>query len=131
MSVIVEWFDEEHTILLTTFIGRWTWEEVWAAHQQGNKLVSDLDYPIDSILDLTRGSPYPPPGTLTQLRRISELRKPTNGIMVIVRPSHVVRAITKVFCLFYPALAENYPFEFANTVAEAHAVLTRHHEEWS
>jgi hypothetical protein len=131
MSVIVSWFDEEQTILLTSFIGQWTWDEVWAAHEQGSRMVKGLDYRVDSIFDLTHSSPFPPPGVLLQFRRVAELRKPTNGITVIVKPSRVVRAIAKVFWLFYPASAENYPFEFADTVAEAYAVLTRHHEEWA
>lgn len=131
MPVQVEWLDEEHTILLTTFIGRWMWEEVWTAHIQGREMVSGLDYRVDSIFDLTPSHPFPPPGSLVQLRRIAETKMQAKGITVIVKPSRVVRAITKVFWLFYPASAEKYPFEFAMTVAEAEAVLTRHREEWA
>jgi hypothetical protein len=131
MTVTTQWFDEEHTIILTQFIGNWDFEELWSAYDQARNLVRDVDYKIDCIVDLTHSSYLLPSGALAQLKRVADQQHPKTGMTVYVKANRMVRAVTKVFWLFYGTSAEKYPFEFANTIAEAHAVLTRHREEWA
>jgi hypothetical protein len=131
MSITIEWFDDDHTILLATLKGQWTWEEVWEADEQGAKMAMEMGHRVGAIYDLTDSNPFPPPGALFHLRRSVDLNRNPRGLTVIVKASRMVKAITKVMWLFFPSSAEKFPFEFADTVAEADAILMRHREEWA
>jgi hypothetical protein len=131
MTVTTQWFDDEHTIILTEFIGNWTFEELWTVYNNALGMVKSVDHKVDCIVDMSRSSPALPSGSLIQLKRIADYQHPQTGITVYVKANKLMKAITKVFWLFYRSSAEKYPFEFARSVAEAHAILTRHREEWA
>lgn len=131
MTISARWFDEEHTIILTEFIGSWTWDELWTAYRQILKMADTVDGKVDNIVDLTHSFPLPPPGALTQLRKVAEYQHPNTGITVYVKASLMMRGIATLFWKYFPDSAEKYPFEFAKTRAEAHARLKRYRDEGS
>jgi len=44
MPVKVFWLDPEHTILTYEFYGKWTWEEIYEAFNEGHRLGRNIDY---------------------------------------------------------------------------------------
>ncbi len=59
MGIHVAWKNNNHTVLVWTFDGRWDWEMLCEASEQATELRRKLDYrkEIVTILDLTSASP--------------------------------------------------------------------------
>ena len=128
MPVTEEWFNTEHTIMLTTYTPQWTWDEVWESFERGVKMTKNLDYQVDSIVDLSQATAPPPIGTLRQGKKFADSANPQRGMTVLVKANRWIKAMTKVFFFFFPASAAQFPFEFADTVAEAEAILSQRRE---
>jgi hypothetical protein len=130
VSIKAEWFDETRTIIYVEYIGQWTWQEWKPIQAQLIKMMSSVDYKVDYIINMTNSS-YPPPGVLYRWNEFMIISPGNLGVVVFVGMRSVLKALVNTFCYVFPEAAKNYPFEFARTVAEADAILTRHREEWA
>lgn len=59
MSVQVEWDNEARTIILWTFVGRWTWGEYDEAREQAIAMIQTGDQPVDFLYDVRQMSIIP------------------------------------------------------------------------
>jgi hypothetical protein len=59
MSIQVEWDNEQHTVVLCTFMGTWTWDELYAALDRGEEMAKDNPARVSAILDVRQGSSLP------------------------------------------------------------------------
>jgi hypothetical protein len=61
MGVHVEWDDpEKHTIIVWSFVGRWTWGEYDDALRAVNTMLEPVDHKVDFIYDVRHMSILPP-----------------------------------------------------------------------
>jgi hypothetical protein len=128
MAISLEWFDEAHNIIYISYVGHWTWQEWQIVHPELIKMMVSVDHKVDFIVNLTNSS-YPPPGALYRLNEFVASSPNNLGVVVFVGMMRFMKAIVKTFWTVFPDLARRYPFEFARTVAEADAILTRYQEE--
>jgi hypothetical protein len=122
MSIAIDWFDAEHTIIRYQFEGRWTWDDLYGAITQVNTMLASVDHKVDVIIDFERSLGVPP-GALTHLRSNS-LRAADNwngGVFVGVNP--FIRALLSAFLSVNRKLTERYAV--ANTMGEAQAIIQR------
>jgi hypothetical protein len=129
MSVRIEWYDPENTIIYYEFTGHWTWEEFEAAYQQSLAMMKGVSDKVDFIVNMSH-TDYVPPGALYHFKKIVEADHPMRGTTIWVGVNALMGAISDTFSSTFPSLAETYPFEFARTTAEAYENLMRHRREW-
>ncbi len=60
MSVHVEWDNEELTVILWSFVGRWTWGEYEDALKMVNSMLEHVEHKVDYIYDVRQMSILPP-----------------------------------------------------------------------
>lgn len=105
MAIDVRWLNDEQTIVVLDFSGRWTWEELYTAYQQVGGMVSGKPGTIHAIMNRAQDEfrSYAPPNAI--VHSVSLIRKlPKNlGVGVIVDSgSPGLRAL-------YDAIARLYP----------------------
>jgi hypothetical protein len=130
MSIKVRWYNDDQTIIQYEFVGEWGWEEFEARYEDTLCLLDSVNHKVDFILDFQRNESFPE-GFLDRLIEAAEYNHSNMGIALYVGVPEVMRAIGEMLDMLYPHLVETYPFEFAETVAEAEATLTRHRSEWA
>jgi hypothetical protein len=119
MSVTVRWWDEDQqTIILYEFTGKWTWSEFYPAYDESIRLMDSVEYKVDFIMDLLN-SQHIPPGALQHLKRAADFNHPNMGLAVYVGINPLIQALGRMFRKIYPASARYYPFDFAQTIEEA------------
>jgi len=122
MTVKVDWYNAERTIMIYTFVGRWTWEEFYPVF---DKMLRDMDtvsHKIDFIMDMLQ-SEYIPFGAIFHLKRAADTRHPNLGMVIYVGMNPLLQSIGQVFLKVYPKSAAKYPFDFAISIEEARAKL--------
>ncbi|HVU09787.1 MAG TPA: hypothetical protein VHD90_00860 [Phototrophicaceae bacterium] len=60
MSIYVEWDNEDLTVILWSFVGRWTWGELDDAIKSLNAMLENVEHPVDFIFDLGDMAIMPP-----------------------------------------------------------------------
>jgi hypothetical protein len=128
MSVRVRWYNVEQTIIYYQFTGIWTWEEFAAAFKEVAVMMQPLDYKVDFIIDM-RHCNFLPAGTLGKMRSLAQVPSEQRGITVLVGLKPFMVAVVRTFLHIYWMLVDNFPFEFASSVAEAYQNLMRYREE--
>ena len=120
MSVHVKWDNEEHTIILWSFVGRWTWGEYEDALNVVSTMLSSVDYLVDYIYDVRHMSILPP-DVVTRFKG-KYLKQPQNaGRFVAVGVDHNLRLVWNTFTdLPY---ARHLKVEYADTPEEARVLL--------
>lgn len=127
MPVERTWYDDQQRIVVYTFIGKWTYEELEAVLIEALPLVEALPHRVASIWD-TRASSWLPHGSFFLKFRGLMRYRPHNvvHVTIVVGASGLVRglgnAFTRIFgrseavqTVFYDTLAEG--------IAKAEAVL--------
>jgi hypothetical protein len=110
MPVDVSWYEAEEKNIIYHFIGRWTWEECYAALDKAALFLDKIDYPVTLIVDFHQTS-HMPPANFESLNRIARADAPnhpnTRGLVVI----GLKRGISMVFNVFqkiFPKAAARY-----------------------
>jgi hypothetical protein len=129
MSVTVQWDNEAKTVLRYDIAGRWTWEEFYAAFEQGKQMMNDITYPVDFILhplDMVSQT-YLPPNTITQTMALNRQRTHNAGRTVVVSQSPVARTMLTILAKISSLVGQNYVI--VKTLDEAHTVLAAQEKE--
>ncbi len=120
MPIIVSWFNEEKTIASYQLVGRWTWDDLYAAVQESRAMVMGVNHPVYFIIDVTKNHSVPP-GALTHLRSITAGVSPNWKMGVFVGVNTFVETLLKTFIKVYPKFGERYTI--ASTIEEAQAFI--------
>ena len=125
MPVKVVWDDDAKTIQRYIYEGRWTWDELYAALNEGQRMLDSVDHPVDGIVDL-QGKSYVPSNALVNLKRVMELmsaHRNVSDITVFLRAEAFVKALTEMLRKLYPAASNPIQFNYAATLDDAHAKI--------
>lgn len=107
MSVTVDWFNEEKTIIKYQFEGQWKWEELYIALQQVDVMMNSVQHTVYIIVDYQKSSGVPA-GALTHLRSSTMKAAPNWGGGVFIGISSLVQALLNVFTSLNKKLGERY-----------------------
>jgi hypothetical protein len=125
MSVTVQWDNEDKTLVRYDFEGRWTWDEFYAAYEQGKKLTEAVPYKLFYILypkDNT-SQRYLPSNFLSHAVAINRQSDPNAGLTVIVSQSPFVHGLLSVLTTVMRFAGQRYAT--SRTLDEARAMLVK------
>jgi hypothetical protein len=122
MMVTVSWYNDERTIMMYVFAGKWTWQEFYVAYDETIDNMDSVDHKVDFIMDMLK-SEHIPFGALSQIKRAADRNHPNMGLAVYVGMNPLLQSIGNVFLKVYPKSAEKYPFDFATSIEEAQSKI--------
>lgn len=126
MSIDVRWFDTERSSLYYEFVGKWTWEELYGAIAEGERMGDGTTQKLHVIVDVRR-SQYVPMLTAEHLSKVALITTESPALhgMVMVGAGHFVRLMFDIFKRIHPVAAERY--RFVDTVDDLKALITAIH----
>jgi hypothetical protein len=122
MGISVIWDNDAKTVILMTFEGRWTWEELTEAVVICNGMVESVSHHVHYILD-RKGAHYTPGNLLGNMKRIVNLFTPNEGLRIIVGENLLIKEALSLFASLNGGAG--FPYRHADTVEEARAYLSR------
>lgn len=126
MSIHVTWDNSEETILLWTFIGRWTWGEYDDALNQAAEMLDNVNHGVDFIYD-AREMSILPPDLITQFkRRYLNKHRNTRQFLVVGVDSYLQLLWNTFTTLPY---ARHLRVLYFDTLDEARDFLRAEHRE--
>lgn len=118
MPIVSRWYDNEKTIILSTFSDTWTWEDFAEARVTIGRMINRLsaDYVVD-VITVFDDSNQVPTGALQRLRDVI-MRKPDNtGVIFLVSNSPIVRMLHESFTVAYPNRKQH--LQYTTTIEKA------------
>ena len=102
MSIQIEWDNEQHTVVLYTFLDNWTWDELYASLDRGEEMAKDNSAPVSAILDMRQGSSLPGGSFLNKTVRdhaqtLVNRAQTDRGQIAVVGASPLIRSMFTVF----------------------------------
>lgn len=122
MGVQVTWDNEAHTILHYKMEGRWRWNELYAAVEEGHILNDDPSQEVYAIVNLERSLGIPP-SAMTQFGGLATLTRPNTKVVIIVGGGGFVSTLIKIFSRIYQGVGVHTCW--VATMAEAYALIVR------
>jgi hypothetical protein len=125
MSIIVEWDNEQQTILCLRYEARWNWDDFNLAAKQMTLMLDAVSHPVDLVFDVRSGA-FPPPGAMSRFRSIMDNPHPGVRHLVFVAPSLVcsfVQGLIRLMSSLYGSSFTPPNFEFATSMEEARRLL--------
>jgi hypothetical protein len=130
MSIDVRWDNDDHTIVLFTFSGSWTWRQFRDACDTSLALHREVSYPVASIYDMREGD-HLPTNFFSNVRYALDVTDPPNRTpaQVVVGAGFLVKSLGEVVVRLY---GKRYGFgltfvsslDEARTVAQAELQVT-------
>ncbi len=126
MGISLFWDDEDQTVILAEFSGRWVWDDLHAAMHTIQQLSQQRDEVFGAIIDIRAGL-HVPGGTLlsrdnlTQFQQLMHMGSSGKGPMVIVGFNSLIRTIFSFVSSTNRHLADQV--YFADTMSEARRTI--------
>lgn len=100
MAIQVGWGNSNRTIILYTFDGAWTWHEFHAAIDIARRLMSTVNYPVKTIIDMTDGDDLPSRvslrlNTMNHIKLLVQQTAASDTVVVGVKP--LIKALWDTF----------------------------------
>ncbi|NWF69552.1 MAG: hypothetical protein HXY40_10740 [Chloroflexi bacterium] len=123
MAVTIRWDNPQKTIMIYELIGKWTWEEFYAAFESARAMIEALPHIVDFIccVEAAPGPLYLPPNTLLHIRGVYANSLPNAGITVVVGGDDLARSIFNILTRISPQIAQR--FKLAASIEQAHLLL--------
>jgi adenosylcobinamide amidohydrolase len=126
MSIRVEWDNEARTIVHYSFLGGWTWDELYQSIEVGENMAKDSTARVHAILDMREGNGLPGGSFLTPAARnhaqnLANRMHPERGHIMVVGASPIMRSMYLMFRSLFGDKAGGV--EFVQTIEEARAAL--------
>lgn len=90
MAVNIDWLDTEHTIIIYEYRGKWAWDELYKAVEEGVLLGNSVDYPV-YLISIQRDEiarDYVPPNIITHFPNLARRLTPNVAMHLIVLQGH-------------------------------------------
>lgn len=120
MTVTVDWYDPEETILLYTYTDPWTWEECVTAIQAGRDMMRSKSHDVPLLHDMLASSKLPS-SVLSKTVSVIKTRPENTGLTVFVTSGTLQQRLFDVLTRIIPQLARHYIM--VTTIAEAEAAI--------
>jgi hypothetical protein len=98
MSIDLYWDNDDQTVMLAEFNGRWTWDELYAALNTIKKMSQERERVFGAIIDVRDGLHIPGGSifnrdALNNFRKLMKLGDDGKGPVVIVGVNKMVRTV--------------------------------------
>jgi hypothetical protein len=120
LPVIIDWENEEHTIIRFTLRQRWMWSDVRAAKEQIDSMMSTVDHKVNLIVSNEHTNWMPGNFNQNVLGIIRDIH-PNMGLLIVVSTNALFEQLFRLFV----TLNGGVPFEFVfvQSVDAAHETL--------
>lgn len=123
MGIIVSWHNDDHTILLEVFEGKWLLEDYYRMVDQAAALLAATPHTVHIVADVSASSL--PPSQMVSGMRYALKKMPANqGLAVFVGPGAFATALIELAKRFSPQTTTN--LFIVTTRAEALALIAQH-----
>ena len=123
MGIRLAWDNEEKTALCHIYEGKWTIEDFYHAVDESQRLLLEVDHPVDLIVDM-RTSAAPPPGILPAYRYADQRVPENQRLIVMVKTDSVMKAFNRVIGDIAPRASENR--YLADSMEEARQLIAKY-----
>lgn len=110
MPISLVWDDAEKRVLRYDIEGRWMWDEMFKAFDEGAALMKDIDYTVNFIvnpLDAPARN-YIPPNSLGNTIRMYNRALPNAGVTVLITTNPTVTTLLRLLTTLNPRIAARY-----------------------
>lgn len=122
-NVSVEWGNEERTIIWTSYLHGWTWDDLYAAAEKAHQMTESVEHPVDMLIDFRTGERIPA-GAFSQFNRLKDIQHPRWAFQVILARSGFVATLVNIYSKVNP----DYQYRVASTAEDARAILAERHQ---
>lgn len=122
MPVTNTWDNDEKTIIRMEVIGRWTWDEMYAASDIGYAMLQTVNHIVYPIIDFSQSIGMPN-HAITHARNMMGRQHPNTGMSVFVGANPLFVSLWKVYVRVYAIFSREQDFTFAKSLDEARAML--------
>jgi len=120
MPIRVGWGDREQTYIYVQFIGSWSWDDYYAAHESWNILAERVSHKVATLVNFT-DSRSVPQGALTHFRRSFSVENHKRGEFIVVGADTMLYTFGHMLKQMHPEL--NDLLHAMKTVEEAQQYL--------
>lgn len=120
MGLKADWFDDEQTILLYTFDGQWTWDDLLVLIEQANTMTRSVRHQVDTIIDLRLNQSYPF-GALMRFRSLTATAPDNWGMAVFVSENDFIGNLLATLTKVFPVIGLRYVM--TDTIDAAHDII--------
>jgi hypothetical protein len=112
MTITVDWYNNNHTGIVHTHFGDWTWAEFFTALDQTVQLMDTVHHRVNVISDVrqSRHMPIMLPSILEKIATAPITTHRQCGLFIIVGAKPFLNAIYGIFSRLYPRAATQYRF---------------------
>lgn len=118
MTIKVDWDNNEHTIVMFVFEGKWSLNEFYLTFEQVNKMMDSVDHPAHVILDMRKSGSLPN-GFFGTIRSLAAKPHRNLGQMALVGGNGFVQGFINLSRKILPASTRQVRFMMTSTVEEA------------
>jgi hypothetical protein len=101
MGIEVSWYNNEHTILLERFDGRWLLEDYYRMVDEASALLAATPHTVHIIVDASASS-LPPSHMVSGMRYALKKMPANQGAVVFVGPGAFITALIELAKRFSP-----------------------------
>jgi hypothetical protein len=113
MPITATWFDEEHTIILQSYMGDWTWDDWNVCNDELQAMLDSVDHTVHTIIDVSQSGQLPPGGYASRrsdLPQTPPVTHPHSGYLVFVGTTFAHEALTDVITTFFTRVGRRFLF---------------------
>ncbi len=125
MGYRVQWESEDRLIMRLTFIGRWTWEDVYLARDECHRQLDHQPHKVGFIVDWELET-WLPIGHKRHMPRLVPDRHPRIRKVIYVLRNPVYRKLLMLY--FWKTGGFGFQFDFADSLDSARIMLGAHEQ---
>jgi hypothetical protein len=122
MTVTNSWDNDDKTIIRMEVSGRWTWDEMYKASEEGYAMLESVNHTVYPIIDFSKSQGMPK-NAITHARNMMGKQHPHTGMTVFVGANTLFVSLWRIFVRLYALFSREQDFTFANTLDEARQSL--------
>ena len=98
MPVEVKWRDENQTVILQIFSGRWTWDEFYEYNSHRiPEMMRQVNHTVHIVSDFTAGQSLPIGGAITHARNVVSHYPDNWGTLIVVSNNMFIQSMVNIF----------------------------------
>lgn len=130
MSVLVDWFNSEKTIILQTFEGKWTWEEFNKACATAAELMRTVEHEVHLVSDFIPSISMPVGGAIRHAQNVTSQYPSNWGLLVVISDKKFIEMLVNSFRRIFSRGVGGKTYH-AETFDEAKTIISQYEKESS
>jgi hypothetical protein len=126
MGIRVNWDNDEQTIILCAFDGRWSWNDLYTALDTVQEMSDSVDHRVDAIINFSKADLIPSGSIFSldgkkQAQKLASKASEARGLIVIAGANAFIRGVYDTFRMFDKNISSGV--YFVDSVKHARSLL--------